>query len=166
MQLHRMLPRLAHQSGHFFTLSFNTYSAHCMWSTLLVIGALWRTEWPLPLEGMQTQDARLITKHRIKWFSSLNRVKIYLKGNIKRQNRHKNMVFLRLLSLLSSWESPHVSLLRGEGSKMVEWCVVCLNENALLSSLSSRGLHFSGRTQKQVLDYVKEGGHKKVQFER
>lgn len=24
----------------------------------------------------------------------------------------------------------------------------------------------SGRTQKQVLDYVKEGGHKKVQFER
>lgn len=49
---------------------------------------------------------------------------------------------------------------------MVEWCVVCFNENALLSSLSSRGLRFSGRTQKQVLDYVKEGGHKKVQFER
>uniref|UniRef100_A0A8C5P834 FERM, ARHGEF and pleckstrin domain-containing protein 1 n=1 Tax=Leptobrachium leishanense TaxID=445787 RepID=A0A8C5P834_9ANUR len=32
----------------------------------------------------------------------------------------------------------------------------------------SRGssFRFSGRTQKQVLDYVKEGGHKKVQFER
>lgn len=36
----------------------------------------------------------------------------------------------------------------------------------MLSPLSSPGLHFSGRTQKQVLDYVKEGGHKKVQFER
>uniref|UniRef100_A0A452VMV7 FERM, ARHGEF and pleckstrin domain-containing protein 1 n=1 Tax=Ursus maritimus TaxID=29073 RepID=A0A452VMV7_URSMA len=34
--------------------------------------------------------------------------------------------------------------------------------------LFSRGssFRFSGRTQKQVLDYVKEGGHKKVQFER
>uniref|UniRef100_A0A8C0N7U0 FERM, ARHGEF and pleckstrin domain-containing protein 1 n=1 Tax=Canis lupus familiaris TaxID=9615 RepID=A0A8C0N7U0_CANLF len=33
--------------------------------------------------------------------------------------------------------------------------------------LFSRGssFRFSGRTQKQVLDYVKEGGHKKVQFE-
>ncbi|XP_029460341.1 FERM, ARHGEF and pleckstrin domain-containing protein 1 isoform X2 [Rhinatrema bivittatum] len=32
----------------------------------------------------------------------------------------------------------------------------------------SRGssFRFSGRTQKQVLDFVKEGGHKKVQFER
>lgn len=49
---------------------------------------------------------------------------------------------------------------------MVEWRVVCFNENALLSSPSSGGLRFSGRTQKQVLDYVKEGGHKKVQFER
>ncbi|XP_043437903.1 FERM, ARHGEF and pleckstrin domain-containing protein 1 isoform X1 [Prionailurus bengalensis] len=34
--------------------------------------------------------------------------------------------------------------------------------------LFSRGssFRFSGRTQKQVLDFVKEGGHKKVQFER
>uniref|UniRef100_A0A670KHV6 FERM, ARHGEF and pleckstrin domain-containing protein 1 n=1 Tax=Podarcis muralis TaxID=64176 RepID=A0A670KHV6_PODMU len=34
--------------------------------------------------------------------------------------------------------------------------------------LFTRGssFRFSGRTQKQVLDYVKEGGHKKVQFER
>ncbi|KAM9610205.1 FERM, ARHGEF and pleckstrin domain-containing protein 1 isoform 6-T6 [Trichechus inunguis] len=34
--------------------------------------------------------------------------------------------------------------------------------------LFSRGssFRFSGRTQKQVLDYVKEGGHKKVRFER
>ncbi|KAM8786809.1 FERM, ARHGEF and pleckstrin domain-containing protein 1 isoform 1-T2 [Rhynchonycteris naso] len=34
--------------------------------------------------------------------------------------------------------------------------------------LFSRGssFRFSGRTQKQVLDYVREGGHKKVQFER
>ncbi|XP_005355741.1 FERM, ARHGEF and pleckstrin domain-containing protein 1 isoform X1 [Microtus ochrogaster] len=34
--------------------------------------------------------------------------------------------------------------------------------------LFSRGssFRFSGRTQKQVLDYVKEGAHKKVQFER
>lgn len=34
--------------------------------------------------------------------------------------------------------------------------------------LFSRGssFRFSGRTQKQVLDYVKEGGHKKIQFER
>ncbi|XP_039108452.1 FERM, ARHGEF and pleckstrin domain-containing protein 1 [Hyaena hyaena] len=34
--------------------------------------------------------------------------------------------------------------------------------------LFSRGssFRFSGRTQKQVLDHVKEGGHKKVQFER
>ncbi|XP_074845577.1 FERM, ARHGEF and pleckstrin domain-containing protein 1 isoform X3 [Carettochelys insculpta] len=34
--------------------------------------------------------------------------------------------------------------------------------------LFTRGssFRFSGRTQKQVLDYVREGGHKKVQFER
>lgn len=34
--------------------------------------------------------------------------------------------------------------------------------------LFSRGssFRFSGRTQKQVMDFVKEGGHKKVQFER
>lgn len=45
-------------------------------------------------------------------------------------------------------------------------CVVCLNKNAMLSSLPYRPPPSSGRTQKQVLDYVKEGGHKKVQFER
>lgn len=79
------------------------------------------------------------------------------------------MKTLFFLVCLYCWltEKTHISPHHGREVKIVDCCVVCLNENALVfSSLSSCGLHFSGRTQKQVLDYVKEGGHKKVQFER
>lgn len=58
------------------------------------------------------------------------------------------------------------SLLVMEGGEGNTGCVPCSHENAFLSCLPSHLLPSSGRTQKQVLDYVKEGGHKKVQFER
>lgn len=46
-------------------------------------------------------------------------------------------------------------------------CRVCVEmRRPGVFSLPSPGLRSSGRTQKQVLDHVKEGGHKKVQFER
>lgn len=45
---------------------------------------------------------------------------------------------------------------------MVQGWAECDSENILLSSpFPPAGLRCSGRTQKQVLDYVKEGGERK-----
>ncbi|EPY72951.1 hypothetical protein CB1_060782100 [Camelus ferus] len=61
----------------------------------------------------------------------------------------------------------------GEASRWsASWSPTCGQQPCLRvptvypNARSLPSCHHRGRTQKQVLDYVKEGGHKKVQFER